>query len=262
MKSFQQLSSACGHFRNAFQQGTRQLYAELERVGSLLDEAVSVVSKGCPLWEALVNLCIDDSPADEARILTFSGDSRKRLFLFALLARYDITEESLHELRTHVASLNDLRRWMHRRHLSTEGDDADFLMPPENLTWHPVMIGLPNAATVPRLLSVFLQPKVDFLLYPHQCPSFVRRQAGWSERLSANNDRAMESLAQLSEARPLRTSDRTDRLVVHEAVTVNVETTLKTKALLAGSLWKPVDIVSEVANLLLADTNLRKNNFF
>ena len=192
---------------------------------------------------------------DEVRILVFPSDSKKRLFLFAMLARHNTTEDDLREMRTHVTSLNELRRWMHPHYSASEdsGDDG-FLMPSANAVWHPVLVGLPSPAMTPRLLYAFLHPKVDIVLYPHQCSSFMRRQAEWSVRLSGNASRNVDALACMSKVvAPPDVPASDERISVEKPVEMDVETTKKTRTPLAGSVWQPEDPVIEVERLFQSD---------
>lgn len=256
LKSLGQLRTACDHFRGACTQSDPRLYIDLEAVGALLDEAKSDIEiQGCALWDALCNLCIEDPTTDEVRILVFVSDSRKRLFLFAMLARHNITEDDLREMGTYVVSLGELRRWMHSRHMSSEaGDKDEILMPSENVIWHPVLVGLPSPVMNPRLLCAFLHPKVDVLLYPHQCPSFMGRQGQWNARLSGDTSRNLGTLAHMSGLPVPRVLPAAPvRVAMGEPVEVNVETARRTKMPAVGPIWTSEDTVSEVARLFQPD---------
>jgi len=250
------LQIVCDRFRAACMQSDPHLYGDLEAVAALLNDAKSSTeSQGSALWAALSNLCIEDPANDEVRILVFTSDSRKKLFLFAMLARHNITEDDLSEIRTHLVSLGEFRRWMHSRHRSSEAGSEDaFLMPSKNVIWHPVLVGLPSPMMTPRLLSVFFHPKVDIVLYPHQCSSFMRRQAQWSTLLSGETDCNVGALARLSRLPvPVSLPPAPARVTVDEAVEVNIKTTVKTKTSTTGPIWLPEDAVGEVARLFQAD---------
>lgn len=256
LKSFNKLRSACDHFRNACLQSDPSLYRELEEGSLLLNEAkIKLESHGCPLWDALVNLCIEDHPDSEARILVFTSDSRKRLFLLAMLARCNTTEDDLYKMQTYVVSLSELRRWMHSRYSSSRANDEnDFLMPLENTILHPILVGLPSPTITSRLLCIFLHPKVDIVLYPHQCASLLRRQDEWSIRLNGNINCNVNVLSRLSGLpKPSVISSVPVRLVVNDAIEMNIETTTKVKISTDGPIWAPENDVSEVARLFQSD---------
>ncbi|GIW54740.1 MAG: hypothetical protein KatS3mg082_1144 [Nitrospiraceae bacterium] len=252
LRSFVKLRETCEHFRAACMQIAPRLYRDLEDVAVRLNEAKTVLeSHGCALWDALTNICLEDPPSDEVRLLVFASDSRKQLFLFAMLSRHNTTEDDLREMRTHVVSLRDLRRWMHSRQRSSEvRDSSDFLMPSENAIWHPVVVGLPGPGLTPRLLCAFLHPQVDVVLYPHQCATFMRRQAEWSVRMSGDISRNVGALVRISGlTQPSVMPGSQLRLVVEEPTELNVETTTKKKSSATGLIWSPEDAVSEVARL-------------
>ncbi|MGB3940826.1 MAG: hypothetical protein WBK96_04945 [Candidatus Manganitrophaceae bacterium] len=256
LKSLNQLRAASDHFRTACAKIEPRLCGDLESVSALLNQAkASLETQGCSLWEMLSHLWMEDPEGDEVRILVFSSDSRKRLFLFAMLSRYNVTEDYLRDNQTYVASLNELRRWMHARHRAAEvADSDDGLMPSENRVWRPVVVGLPSPAVTPRLLSALLHPKVDIVLYPHQYPSFMRRQGEWSARLSGDSNRNFDALASMSgEPTPPAHPTLPGRVAVDDPVEVNVETIAKAKTSRTGGIWEAEDAVSEVAHLFQSD---------
>jgi len=256
LQSFDKLTAVCRHFRSANMQNDTRLYCDLEEVAILLQQARNnLENQGCALWEALINLCIEDFTNNEVRLLVFPSDSKKRLFLFAMLARHNTTEDDLREMRTYVTSLNELRRWMHLHYDASEDNGYDgVLIPSANAVWHPVLVGLPSPAMTPRLLYAFLHSKVDIVLYPHQCSSFMRRQAEWSMRLSGNPSRNVDTLACMSNVvTPQDVPDSNPRISVNKPVVMNVETTQKIRTPLAGTIWQPEDPVVEVERLFQAD---------
>ncbi|MHB1952317.1 MAG: DISARM anti-phage system protein DrmE domain-containing protein [Sulfobacillus sp.] len=256
LQSFGKLSDACDHFRAACTHSDPRLYHDLEEIAALLSKAKqNLEHHGCALWDTLTNLCIEDPIIDEARILVFASDSRKRLFLFAMLARHNITEDDLRGMRTYVLSLRELRRWVHACHISSQaGDKDDIFMPSEEAIWHPVLVGLPSPTMTSRLLCTFLYPKVDIILYPHQCASLKRRQANWSMRLDGDKSGNVNTLARLSGLLMPHVLPTTPaRIVMDEPMELNGETTANTKTSAPGPGWLPADAVSEVARIFQSD---------
>ncbi|MEW6141266.1 MAG: hypothetical protein AB1733_23830 [Thermodesulfobacteriota bacterium] len=256
LKPLGQLRTVCDRFREACLQIDGSMVRHLNQVASLLyDATASLERNGCALWDALTNLSIEDPSDDEVRILVFSGNSRKRLFLLAMLARHNTTEDDLRKMRVYVASLNELRQWVRLRNTSSDATNQDdFSMPPTNLKWSPILVGLLSPAMTPRLLGIFLHPRVEILLYPHQCPSFLRRKAEWSARLGGDIDWTIGTLARLSGLHlPSVLPSIPERVAVEEPIEVNVETTVRLRRALSDSVWQPQDTVNEVANLFQLD---------
>lgn len=256
LRSLNQLCTTSDHFRNACVNSNSDLHGELESIGALLRQAkASLGTQSCPLWETLGYLWMEEAEDNEVRILVFPTDSRKRLFLFAMVARHNLTEDDLRENGTYVASLNEVHRWMYAQHTLCEiANRDDSLIPPEDRTWRPVVVGLPSPAMTPRLLSVLLHPKVDIVLYPHQCSSFMRRQGDWSIRLTGGSGRNFNVLADMSGLPvPAHLPPIPAGITVDDPVEVDVETVSKTKASVTDALWQPEDAISEVARLFQAD---------
>ncbi|MGH2272867.1 hypothetical protein ACQ9LF_13805, partial [Anaerohalosphaeraceae bacterium U12dextr] len=255
LQSFSKLMSLCNHFRSACVSNT-YLYRNLEEVAALLDKAKDYVQTlGCPLWEALVNLCIEDVKTNEVRLLVFHSDSKKRLYLFSLLARHNTTEDDLHKMRIYVTSLKELRRWMYAcRNTSEDSGNNGFPMPMVNTNWHPILIGLPSPVMTPWLFYPLLYPKNDIILYPHQCSSFIRKQGEWSVCLSGDFNRNINSLSFMSGVAVPNTAPLIHgRISLEQPVELNVESTAKKITVLSGPIWQPDNTVNEVANLFKSD---------
>lgn len=256
LRSISHLRGICEHFRRACERDSRQLYADLEHVGSLLSKAhLELDSTGCTLWSALGHLCLEDVPNDEVRIITFPAESRKRLFQYALLARLNITDEDLHELRVYLASLEELRRWMRYRHFSdAERTGQDFMMPPEIFHWHPLLVGIPVSKRTSQLLPAFLQSRIDVLLYPHQRPTFTRKQREWTIGLTANSAHIYKTISRIGQLTlPTSIPSLPERVAVDESVEMDIETKTKLRITPTGILWQPLDAVAEISRIFQPD---------
>jgi hypothetical protein len=254
LSAFERISSACTRFRSACEETDPRLYGDLERAGDLLNEAKnSIESHGCSVWEALGNHCVEDPPKEEVRIILFTSAARKRLFLYALLARHNIAESDLAELGIIVLSISEFRRCVYNRTVQGGQEKSDDLLRlSTKLSWHPILVGLPSPAVTPKLLPVFLQKKVDILLYPHQCSLFMRRQGEWLDRLSANSRRIIGNIVRLGGGQEPAGVIFPQRITVAEAIEMDVGTSLKAKMAVTGSLWKPDDLLNEVSRIFQA----------
>lgn len=250
LKSVAYLESTCTYFREVCDHNARHLNRNLSKASSLLAEAINRIrGEGCCLWNAMVNLCIEDIPSGETRILVFSGDSRKRLFLFSLLANQNTSEDDLRELGIYAASLADLRRWtLVRYKIEDDSESRDLMMPPVESTWRPILVGLPSPVLNSRLLCAFVQPCVEILIYPHQRPSLKRREIEWSRQLSADSTHIVKNLSRLS-GLPIPAVMPTfpPRMTLSEAVEIDSFTAERLPVQAAGALWEPDGAVAEVS---------------
>lgn len=255
LQSFGKLEAVCDRFRSYCMQGDAVLYQDLESVAALLQQAKNDIEEmGCLLWEALVNLCIDDIETDDSRLLVFPSGSRKQLFLFSMLARHNTGEDDLREMGTYVTSLIELGRWVRGSQAILKQENDIFSIRPPNGGYYPVIVGLPNPVMTPRILYALFHPKVDIVLYPHQRSSFMRRQSEWSDCMSGNMGRNLDSLACMSRiTKPSTPHSLHGRISVEIPEEMDVRTAKRTPTTLDGSFWKPDDPVTEVARLFRAD---------
>jgi len=253
LKSLRTISSACSHFRNSLVDSGSRLHSILEEASSLLHEVQDDLENlGCGLWSGLVNLCLEDTFADKARIIVFPNESKKQLFLFAMLARYNTTEDDLREIGNYITSLSELASWTHFRTKSTCGNprDQEYDGPPINIRWYPILVGLPSSAYSARLIFPFFNKDVSIVLYPHQCSSLMQKQIEWSLNLNGNWKGNIDTICGLlgigNYGVHVNTSERIKLL---DPIDMNVESSLKSRGMLPQAIWEPDDPVAEVSRL-------------
>ncbi|HEY9671439.1 MAG TPA: hypothetical protein V6D11_08350 [Waterburya sp.] len=262
MKSFGQLSNECEHFRNACYQNYPELVSDIEQVSTLMEAALEQIkTSGSPLWRALCNLAIEELPTGEARLITFTSRARKQLFLLALLARYNWTEEDLRAVRTWVFSLDELRQLVCQDNISQEIDETpNPLTIDKTLRWHPLVVGLPSPLLTPKLLPILLQETADILLYRHQTYALARQADKWTQRLGSDISRVVAVLSSLS---GLPTPQELPYIPLSidlaELSGLDAGNGKKTRDIGVKPLWKSEDPVSEVARLLKSDEEVAED---
>lgn len=248
------LLRSCEVFREACRQNYVDLSRELDQVSGHLEEARGVLEETEPsIWEALCQLCIEEPMPDEARLITFLSRARKQLFLLALLARCNLVREDLEEVSTWVAGVDDLRRWT--RQLADGGGgvskDGALDAPDVNLSWRPLLVGLPGVQLTPKLAPVLTQRNVDVLLYPHQGNAFARRMSEWSRLLNPDASKSLQTLRGLGCSCPPSTELPTAvRVRARDSVVFNVRNGRVAGRASVTRLWEPEDETDSIARLL------------
>lgn len=259
LKSLRHLSDECEHFRKACNQTMTNLAARLEQVHALLEAATEhIKNSGSPLWQVLCDLVVNEPPAGEARLVIFTSQARKQLFLLALLARYNRTEEDLHAVRTQVFSLDELKKLRCQYGASANLEEPlGILTIDQTLRYHPVFVGLPSPLLTPKLLPVLSQQNIDFLLYSHQTSALARQSTKWARRFNPDLSDTVTLLSQLSglevpEGIPLMPPT----LNLTELSGLDAGGIVKPRSLGIKPLWQPDDPVSEIARLLESEQAL------
>lgn len=245
------LIETCRHFQSSIKNVDREAARQLERTTSYLDEVISFVSKNePPLWAALTNLVHSEPPSGQARVILFPSQSRKEMFLLALLARLNITPGDLEAQRVWVTTLSELQ--LLAENPEKLAQEAFALSIPEGLELVPILVGLPTMGQQPRLLPFFFSEDAEILIHDYQRnwmrPS-VRR---WNDSLSPNFEgiaNAVDSLIRrpiLSHTLP-KVSDRV-ALSVPTVLSLDAKTgespTPESKA-----LWDTPELEDEVGYL-------------
>ncbi|WP_404786907.1 DrmE family protein [Altericista sp. CCNU0014] len=262
LKSLKQLSDECEHFREACNHNIVNLAARLEQVHAFLEVvAEHIKNAGSPLWQALCDLVVKEPPVGEARFIVFISRARKQLFLLALLARHNRTEEDLYAVRTWVFSLDEFQKLKCQHELSLSlREPLNFLAIDKTLRWHPIFVGLPSPLLTPKLLSVLSQQNIDFLLYGHQTLALARQVTQWAKRLSPNISDMATLLSQLSGLEvPQELPLIPPRLNLNELSGLDAGNITKPRSIGIKPLWQPEDPVSEIARLLESEQALMED---
>lgn len=260
VKRVAHLRAAFDRFIEAAQPVDASLTAKLEEINTHLD-----VVWGClqdeepPLWTALTEMCVADVPEGDFRMFVFSSAARKQLFSFALLARYNITEEELHDLRVGLMSLADFRNAVARREAGNAlAEDNGFSHDLFELSLRPLLVGLPSPLLSARINPVLRhsESEIEVLVYPHQGPALARRVEQWNKALIAETNEDMEVLSCLSNQPPL--SSLAPKPPARVTLTAPATVIPEPKAVIqppetSAPLWQPADPMEEVAWLLDVD---------
>lgn len=259
LKSLRQLSDECKHFREACKQSVVNLAERLEQVHASLEAATEHIrNSGSPLWQVLSELVVSEPPDGEARLVIFTSWARKQLFLLALLAKHNRTEDDLRAVRTWVLSLDELKKLMCQYAASANLEKSlDILNIDRTLRYHPVFVGLPSPLLTPELLPVLSQQNIYFLLYGHQTSALARQSTNWARRLTPALSDTVALLSQLSGLEvPKGIPSMPPTLNLAELSGLDAGNISKPRSLGIKPLWQPNDPVSEIARLLESEQAL------
>ena len=263
MKSFSRLQSECEHFRNACYTNYPDLAVVLEKVNALLNKSIERIKiLGTPIWLALCSLLVKDPNPGEARLIIFNSRARKQLFLLALLARFNRTEEELMAVKTWVFSLDEFQQLMRQYKSENQIPEIYNSVEQEILAFHPLLVGLPSQLLMSKLLPLLKQKNLDILLYSYQTSALVDRSQCWNQHLGTDWPNFTEILTRLSGLQPPQEIPSiSSRLELADIEKLDVECGTITREVGVKPLWEPDDPVSEVARLLQADENIVEDEF-
>lgn len=259
IQTFSKLQKACQSFRDACHHDYREVAHFLEEANICFEAALEDIQKnGEPLWDALTNICIETPPSGQARFIIFTSQARKQLFLFALLARHNITESDLSTINIWVASLSELHYKIHKQAsaLHNQREESPFALP-QMLSPYPLLVGLPSPSLTPKLLPVLLNRYVDVLIYRYQNASLMRRVSEWRQALKGNISQMASVISQLSGINEPAVPDEKDfQSDVAEPIGIEIKSGLNIRIPRNELLWQPLDPIEEVARLLAADEEM------
>jgi hypothetical protein len=261
LKTFASLRKGCELFQKACQQVNARFAARLESAFAEMERARDLVTRaGPPLWSVLCNLCIEAAADGKSQMLVFSSQSRKQLFLLAMLAHYNISEADLLAVRTSVVALDELRRLYRRTAFSSSLLASDQSLAEPEIA-RAVMIGLPTRAIAPKLLPIFTHNIVEVLIYPHEISSLRQRSIEWNESLTTDLRSISEALVALKRSESSFELPKTEfsgyrppkRLVIKDPLYIEVSSAERKTTSAAGTFWDPDDPVEEIARLFQSD---------
>ncbi len=176
LRSIGRLASSAEKFREAVKSVYPRAVKPLAEVGAALAAASDWVrANDPPIWTALCNLCLETLPTGCARLVVFPSYTRKRLFQLGLLARHNISDDDLRELRILTTSFRELRA----RAVSPLDVGVT-----DSLAAIPLVIGLPSWRASHTMDCLLEYDRVQFLLLAHQVSGLGRRLHEWSQWLA------------------------------------------------------------------------------
>lgn len=256
IRSFAHLRLASERFRDACEESYPELASDLHSAASLLDSALeSMRTLEPPLWRALCSLSIEEPPLGEIRIITFLSQARKQLFLFSLLAKFNVTEEDLLGLRIRVVNLKQASTLMKSGvHLQESFEFEPAL--DRDLTWRIQLVGVPSPLASAGVLTLLLEQNLEVLLYPHQLSALQRLASDWRWKLGPDFYHVTGILAKYSGLQPPQEKPPANkRLNMNAILSINTGSAKTAKKLRSsGSLWEPSDAADEISRLLDSDS--------
>lgn len=209
-----------------------------------------------PLWAALRQLCIEDAPTGGTRLIVFSSKARKQMFALALLARFNIAEDDLKELKVSLHSITELQR----KHLTL---GQELISSPDSVSdqgseltdvGSVLMTGLPSVTLSTRMLPLLLLGGFDALMYSFQVPVLARRVEDWNASLSYSAAAAEEVVVARSGKMPPTSSLLCDPVITFGGQQVfSVATGGTTTTPTNQPVIPPLDDIAEVSWLLAED---------
>lgn len=256
LKLFSQLRSGCERFKEYSYQVFPQLAPELEKIFTACEQVAGLIrQEGSLVWNALCNLCIEEPPPDEARLIVFSGRGKKQLFQLALLAYHNICEPDLQSLRTWLLTLDELRRLVRQRSTQVgRSEDIQLEIIDPALNWRPLLVGLPSPQLTPKMLPALVHDSLDVIIYPHQISALKHRSNEWAKAISPDVSRSVQVIDHFSQSSsPSPTHLGTPRLRCNPPLSIDANTAERKARAQVEVLWQPDDPVAEIAKLLQID---------
>ncbi|MXZ20389.1 MAG: hypothetical protein F4Y84_07250 [Caldilineaceae bacterium SB0665_bin_25] len=239
-------------FLEALPHSSRQLSEQLSNVLTFHNQAIQLLQQTAPpMWTALTQLCVEKRSGGGGRTIVFSGPARKQMFVLALLARFNITEEELSEIDISLVTLNELRG---SSLLSESGTSSLTETIGTGHEREVILAAIPSLASSSRILPLLSFGKVDILIYPYQINALARRIKDWNKRLTVS----IETTEKVVSDRFGRTPDAAS-LTLHQTVNLgssrafSVTTGRTEKPHTHGPLVVPIDETSELRWLLEED---------
>jgi len=232
-------------FMDAVQSHSLRLHATLQDAAAALSSAHDLLgSSESPLWLGLANLCVESIGQ---RRIVFASRSRREMFSFCLLARFNISEDDLKDIGVELGYLKEAADVDPGAFEETRGR-------PTASNPSPLLVGMPSRFAEKHLDSLLESGQLEVLLWPHQEAILERRVRHLSSELSLasrNLGRLLPVLDEQEESalerptsprRVLRLGRR------REAMAGALGEELRRKAEME-SLWKRPDASEAVARL-------------
>nr|BDD46348.1 hypothetical protein 3 [Pseudomonadaceae bacterium] len=118
-----------------------------------------------PLWNALIDLCIEDISDNIDRLFVFGGESHAEMFVNAMAAHERTPREVLAQMHIYPVSMSRLVRRLTGRELDSDRNGS---LPTGDRPRRATLIGIPSDYAYRTLGSLLTIERLEILHYPHQ----------------------------------------------------------------------------------------------
>jgi len=156
LRRLSDLRDTFSRFVEAVQPVSRDLFRTLQSAADAFSRVHQRLLADSPLWFGLANLCVDSGP----RQIVFASKSRRQMFSFSLLARFNISEDDLRELGVTLLYIAD----------AAEDDIGEGYRsaPQPTAISFPLLVGMPSRFAEKHLDGLFEPGHLEVILWPHQ----------------------------------------------------------------------------------------------
>ena len=237
-------------------------YVESSALGEHLEEAYANLSylydqfleNSPPLWNTLVELCIEDIPEGDARLIVFPNKAYRSMFVYSLLALTKTSEDDLKQMRVWLLSFQDASSKLHlkndRTPIDTEGEIGSDI--PVDLNWNIIHAALPNKILSERMAPFFSLDSFEVLVYPHQLYKLSYQTRKWGEVLGVDLAQTASTISRITSLSLLESevlAKRKSVAILGESRTVTGHSFPGKTIRQLNSIWRPTSEEEEVAYL-------------
>lgn len=257
--SLEKLCRSFEQFVSHAQRAGLRIIDKLELSKHHLDFVFDILTKNdTPRWSALINLILEDTPTDFARILVFPSASQKSMFLYTLLARENTTEKDLVDMGIWLLPFKEVTRLLEskgnylRKEKTTSRINDDLDVPPFNKEWNILIVSVPPKVLTDKMTPFLLSKKFDVLLYPHQLQRLNKFIKVWNNSFGHDLENNMHTLSKLSHTVQLDNFPKgTINIVFNDSKKIEVESTPDEYIRKLKSIWEPLSDQEEFFMLSL-----------
>jgi len=238
---------------------TLNITGELERAKYHLESVHDAFRKsGNPRWDALVTLCLEDIPKNHVRVLVFPNNALRIIFGFALLARFNTSENDLAEMGVRLLSFKDICAALEKNCLreicikpSMKSEDIEGGIPLDTKIDF-ILVAMPSQALSARMSPFFNAQKLEILIYSHQIPLLSRLVSEWGEALGNDPLLVINTLSELASlGAPNTYCEKMSACRLGEGRTIIGSLSLQPKtAHVIKPIYEPLSELEEIALLL------------
>jgi hypothetical protein len=199
LSSIAGLSTALSKFVDALESHNPKIAGVLRTAQGAVDAVQTLLrDQNPPLWNALIDLCIEDNPRNLERLLVFNSDSHARMFMEALATQEGTPTDALRDMHVFPMSLTAMLRRLAAEKKEDLPTDARHIAPSDERPWTATVIGIPSDHVYRRLGPLLGTDSVEVLHYPHQRNRLTALIEYLNEALSPSTDDWTSTLSVLA----------------------------------------------------------------
>lgn len=254
LRSINHLSTAFSHFTDIFETEDPNFYNTLQEIRGSLNEFYGYLGTiGPPFWLALLIIIENCRNSQIQTDIVFPSEGRKDIFIRALLARKNLSDEDLENYGIRILSLKQYRKNRVKYGVDsvvlTGGNGSNQV----STRTQRILVGFPSNVLTPSLDTMLLENSLSILLYNYQDSALSKQIIRWNEFLNPDLQKNLEVVKRYinTDFPEIQVTENNGQIIKVEPEYIEIpDSNLISNKNVYTKVFEPIDPIDEIESIL------------